>query len=58
MHKVLKLGEEFFWTMFIIFIALIAGFAILNWLSNKFSDNFIGSAAYWTATHASDQYTA
>lgn len=55
MSNIVKLGENFFLSMFWIVVALIAAFAILGWISNKFSGNFIGNSAYWTEQHLQPQ---
>jgi len=47
--------KSFIMTMAFIFFVLIVGFAILSILQNKFGGNFIGNAAGWVASHASDQ---
>lgn len=49
-----KFGEEMFWTIFWTFGVLIAGFAILNLLSNR-APAPLSSAASWASAHASDQ---
>jgi hypothetical protein len=54
MKVLFKFGEELFWTGFWVFLALIVGYIILNYLSAK--GGFIGSSAGWVAGHASDQY--
>ncbi len=55
MSKLFKLGEEFFWTMFWVFVALIAGFALLGFVSNKFNGNIIGTSASWVEHAAQAQ---
>jgi len=52
MDRFFKFGSELFWTMFWVFAVLIAGFAILGWLSNQFSGNIIGQAASWVEENA------
>lgn len=55
MQRLLKVGGEFFWTMFWVFIVLIAGFWLLSLLANKFSGNIVGNAADWVESHATPQ---
>lgn len=55
MNRLMKVGGEFFWTMFWVFIVLIAGFWLLSLLANKFSGNIVGNAADWVETHATPQ---
>lgn len=47
-----KFGKELFWTIFWVFIALIVGYFILTFLSNK-NIPFISSASSWVEQHAS-----
>ncbi len=47
-----KFGAEIFWTMFWVFLVLIIGFAVLTFLSNRFSGNVLGSTASWVEQHA------
>ncbi len=47
-----RFGQEIFWTMFWVFLVLILGFALLTWLSSRFSGNIIGNTAGWVESHA------
>lgn len=55
MKILFKFGEELFWTAFWVILSLIAGFFVLNALSNKFQGTIVGDAAEWTADRASNQ---
>lgn len=54
MKILFKFGEELFWTGFWVFLVLIVGFIILNWLSAR--GGFVGGLAGNIAARASDQY--
>jgi hypothetical protein len=54
MRILFKFGEELFWTAFWVFLALIVGYMVLNFLASKGGP--VGGLASWTASHASDQY--
>lgn len=47
-----KFTKELFWTAFWVFLVLIVGFAILTFISNRFSGNFIGGVASWIENKA------
>lgn len=51
MYKFLK---ELFWTIVWVFIALIVGYFILTWISNR-NIPLLSSVANWTETHSQPQ---
>lgn len=55
MSRLLKVGGEFVWTMFWVFIVLIAGFWLLSFVASKFNGNIVGGAASWVENHATPQ---
>jgi len=52
MSGIMKFTEHFFWAMVWVFLLLIVGYAILHWISNIASGNFLGSFANWTTNAA------
>lgn len=46
-----KFGKELFWTIVWVFIALIVGYFILSWISNK-NIPFLGSIATWAEKYS------
>lgn len=47
-----RFGKELFWTAFWVFLVLIGGFALLNWLRST-SLPVLSTASGWVETHAS-----
>lgn len=52
MNRLLKVGGEFFRTMFWVFLVLIAGFWLLSFVANRFGGNILGNAASWVESNA------
>lgn len=55
MKILFRFGEEIFWTMFWVFLVLIVGFALLSFLTSRFSGNIIGNTSSWVNAHAQAQ---
>lgn len=47
--------EQMFWTIVWVFIALILGWMIIQWVRNNQSGNALGSFADWVGNHADPQ---
>lgn len=52
MERLVGIIENFFWTIVIVFIAIIVGFTILGWMRDTFPNNVLGKFATWTSKHA------
>lgn len=46
-----RFGKELLWTMIWVFVVLILGFFLLNWLSTT-NLPFISNSAQWVESHA------
>lgn len=55
MNRLAAIIENFFWTIVVVFVAIIVGFALLGWLRDTFPNNIVGKFATWTARHAEPQ---
>jgi hypothetical protein len=49
-----RFGKELFWTAFWVFLTLIIGFAVLNFIANRMSGNPLGNVASWIENRASN----
>lgn len=56
MKQFMRIGSELLWSLIWLFILLIIGFFILNWLASTFSGNVVGSSASWVEQHAQPGY--
>jgi len=52
MSMLFKFGKELFWTIFWVFIALIVGFFVLSWISNR-QIPLLSTASTWVEQNAS-----
>ena len=51
MSMLFRFGKELFWTIFWVFVALIVGFFVLTWLSNR-NIPLISNASSWVEQHS------
>lgn len=49
-----RFGVELFWTIVWVFIALIVGFFLLSWISNR-NIPLLSTFASWAESHAQQQ---
>jgi len=52
LKRLFSFTEQFFWTMVWVFLALIAGYAILAFIQAKAGGTILGTGASWVTSHS------